>query len=294
VRRASQAVVIAALAAAAVGVHAQPPRVLLLDRAHHNYLGNGYQAFLQVVRDQRFALTGNMQPFTPATLASASLLVVVHAQGAPQSAPNTERAAHAFTIEEADAVRAWVEGGGALLLVTDHYPAGPAAARLAERFGVRLSGGWTDDFKYRRTGGAYGPIFGQIAFSAENGLLGEHAILRGGDEFERVRVVSSTAGDSLQGPPGSIPLLRLGPGALDWHLPLRQPDTVESDTRDFNPCPRCSTSSAAGKSQAVAIETGRGRVVVLAEMGYLLDYSTPGLDNRRFASNIVRWLARDL
>ena len=111
----------------------------------------------------------------------------------------------------------------------------------------------------------------------------------------------------MEGPPGSVSLLRLSPTAVDW-IPsstARAPsntapsNTVPSKTpqtqaRDFNPCPSCDQVSAAGRSQGIAFVFGRGRVVIIGEMGALVDYSVPGMQNRQFALNIVRWLNREL
>jgi hypothetical protein len=47
-------------------------------------------------------------------------------------------------------------------------------------------------------------------------------------------------------------------------------------------------------AEAIALEVGRGRMVVVGEMGVLTDYSVREADNRRFALNIMRWLAREL
>jgi hypothetical protein len=44
----------------------------------------------------------------------------------------------AFTPAECDAVRDWVRGGGALLLIADHVPWGDASAILARQFGVEM------------------------------------------------------------------------------------------------------------------------------------------------------------
>ena len=60
--------------------------------------------------------------------------------------------------------------------------------------------------------------------------------------------------------------------------------------------------SAAGRSQGLAMQAGKGRVVVLAEAAMLtaqIDEKTgnkfgmnaPGNDNRAFALNVMRWLA---
>jgi hypothetical protein len=60
--------------------------------------------------------------------------------------------------------------------------------------------------------------------------------------------------------------------------------------------------SAAGCSQGLAFEYGKGRVVVMGEAAMLsaqlagpdrapMGMNVPGLDNRQLALNIVRWLA---
>jgi hypothetical protein len=88
-------------------------------------------------------------------------------------------------------------------------------------------------------------------------------------------------GQSLTGPPESVPLLRLSPSAVDRLPP---------DKRRV---------SAGGRSQAIAFEFGRGRVVVTGEAGMFgVRPDRPGEPsfegNRRFAINVVRWLSRQL
>jgi hypothetical protein len=102
----------------------------------------------------------------------------------------------------------------------------------------------------------------------------------------------------MDGPPGAVSLLRLSPTAVDW-IPSSTPRTPSNSTPaaqpgDFNPCPSCDQVSAAGRSQGIAFAFGRGRVVVIGEMGALVDYSVPGMQNNQFALNVVRWLNRDL
>ena len=102
----------------------------------------------------------------------------------------------------------------------------------------------------------------------------------------------------MEGPPGSVSLLRLSPTAVDW-IPSSTPrapsnTTPQAQATDFNPCPSCDQVSAAGRSPGSAFVFGRGRVVVIGEMGALVDYSAPGMQNRQFALNIVRWLNREL
>ncbi|MCZ6794189.1 MAG: hypothetical protein O7J95_11315, partial [Planctomycetota bacterium] len=62
---------------------------------------------------------------------------------------------------------------------------------------------------------------------------------------------------------------------------------------------------AKGRAQGLALEFGKGRVVVLGEAGFLsaqlvgprrrpFGMNVPGTDNRQLALNLMRWLARHL
>src|SRR4029450_8921512 len=139
----------------------------------------------------------------------------------------------AFSDPEIEAVEQWVKDGGGLLLAVYHYPTGPAARRVAGRFGVKLSGGWTDDPANRWALVGYGQIFGYLVFSLENGLLTDHPITRGQDEYERIEGVATVPGGSMGGPPGSVSLLRLSPTAVDW-IPS-SPPRVSSNTNPQAP-----------------------------------------------------------
>ncbi len=273
---------------------------VMLDEAHHNFMATasgGYRPLVNLLTDADFTVMPNTLPFSPQRLAATDIVVIANPNGADERAPLDRRAASAFTQAEIDAVEQWVKSGGGLLLVTDHYPTGVAAAPLAERFGVKLSGGWTDDPVNRRTLPGYGDIFGYLVFTLENGLLTDHPITRGADEYEKIEGVSTITGESMEGPAGSVSLLRLSPTAVDW-IPsgTLQPSntTPRAQAKDFNPCPSCDQVSSAGHSQGIAFVAGRGRVVVIGEMGALVDYSVPGMQNRQFALNVVRWLAREL
>ena len=302
--KARKAALLAIASSLSVGVpSAQAPSAhrVMLDEAHHNIMATasgGYRPLVQLLTDAGFTVTPNTLPFRPDRLATTDVVVVANPNGADERAPLDERATSAFTASEIDAVEQWVRGGGGLLLVTDHYPTGVAARSLAERFGVKLFGGWTDDPANRWALPGYGHIFGYLVFSLENNLLPDHPITRGSDEWEKIEGVSTVTGGSMEGPTGSASLLLLSPTAVDWipSTTSRAPSnaTQQAQARDFNPCPSCDQVSAAGRSQGIAFAFGRGRVVVIGEMGALVDYSVPGMQNRQFALNIVRWLNRQL
>ena len=301
--RACKAALVAIASSFSVGTPSAqaPSHRVMLDEAHHNIMATssgGYRPFVQLLTDAGFDVTPNTLPFRPDRLATTDVVVVANPNGADERASVDNRATSAFTDAEINAVEEWVKGGGGLLLVTDHYPTGVAARSLAERFGVKLSGGWTDDPANRWPLPGYGPVFGHLVFSLENGLLPDHPITRGSDEWEKIEGVSTISGASMQGPPGSASLLLLSPTAVDW-VPSSTPRAPSSaapqaQARDFNPCPSCDQVSAAGRSQGIAFVFGRGRVVIIGEMGALVDYSVPGMQNRQFALNIVRWLNREL
>jgi len=276
-------------------------RRVMLDEAHHNIMATasgGYRPLVDVLTDAGFEVTPNTLTFTPERLAKTDVVVIANPNGADERAPVERRAISAFADPEIEAVEAWVRNGGGLLLAIDHYPTGVAARALAERLGAKLSGGWTDDPANRWELRGYGPVFGYLQFSLENGLLTDHPITRGQDEWEKIEGVATVTGGSIEGPPGSVSVLQLSPTAVDWipSTSSRAPanTTPQPQARDFNPCPSCDRISAAGHSQGIAFVFGRGRVVIIGEMGALVNYSVPGMQNRQFALNTVRWLAREL
>ncbi len=268
------------------------PRVLF-DSGHRNIhsIRGRYGPFARLIESDGCRVSTISAPFSAESLRGGGILVVVNAKG-----PKTDKAAAAFTDAECEAVAGWVRGGGGLLLVADHHPCGEAAAGLARGFGVEMSGGWTDDEKHAREG-AGDP--GQIVFTRAGGGLGSHAILDGGAGMERVETVETFTGQSLKGPAGATALLVLSETAMD-RVPVgskreqRGSATVTTfETKD---------SSAAGRWQGLAMEFGKGRVVVLGEAAMLtaqiddrsgrkFGMNAGGNDNRAFALNVVRWLA---
>ena len=134
-----------------------------------------------------------------------------------------------------------------------------------------MSNAWTDDPP------KIDQSVGGLVFSRENGGLADHPVTEG------VSRVATFTGQSLAGPPNSVPLLRFGETAVD-RLP---PDQTR-------------TTSAAGRAQGIALEFGKGRVIVLGEAAMLTasdgadqpgGIDKTGVDNRRLALLGLRWLA---
>lgn len=275
----------------------QHPRVLF-DEAHWNvHTASGrYKPFANLIENDGYRIQPNARGLSRRTLNDFNVLVVANALGfkgvvaqlaavlgVPQLAWGTPEA---FTIAECDEIASWVAAGGSLLLIADHAPAGRAAQGLSSRFGVAMGNNFTEDRQHRDPV-TRDPFF--LVFDRRSDLIGDHAITRGRHPDERIDRVITFTGQSLVGPRESVALLKLSSSAVD----VRREDDREADG-----------SSAAGRAQGLALEWGRGRLVVLGEAAMLtsqavgrgpnrphIGMSWPGYDNRQFALNIMHWLS---
>ncbi|MCX7011265.1 MAG: hypothetical protein NTW86_01635 [Candidatus Sumerlaeota bacterium] len=231
------------------------PRVAI-DEAHFNVhtAEGGYKAFADLIANDGCEVTSNTAKFSAESLKANDILVIANARGAAmRNDPNVDKPA--FTDAECDAVRDWVQAGGALLFIADHYPIGSASECLAKRFGVDMSKGHTSDPEHVEPSR---PSLSCLAFTRENGLLGDHPITRGRNEKERIQHFATFTGQSLKGPEGSVALLKLADTAYDEVPPNNE------------------RVSAAGRAQGVAFTFGKGRVVVMGEAACLTAQTTGG------------------
>ncbi len=263
------------------------PKVLF-DEAHNNmHTSEGtYSPFVNLIRNDGCLVIPNTGTFTLETLQQADLLVISNAMGGKHNLKEQP----AFTETECVTVKNWVLEGGALLLVADHYPMGSAAENLAQQFGVHFFNGETADSIHFEGSDVFKD---KLVFSSENGLLSDHAIVSGRSSDENVNKVVSDRGQSMSIPAGAMVLLNLSPHSYH-HLP----DSIwhvgsKTYTRFQGPF------SAHGNCQGLAMEFGKGRVVILGEAamitaqtfkGQKFGMSSPVNDNKQFALNIVRWL----
>jgi hypothetical protein len=259
-----------------------PPRVRF-DEAHGNatigrFWGRGWPLARLLQADGCEVLPGDVT-FTLPRLREVDLLVIMNASGSHRAQafginlnPNggSDRARPAFTPAEIEAVSAWVEGGGALLLVADHAPFGESARALAARLGVTMHGGFVE---------VPGEKSDPLEFSRANHRLAYHPITAG------VNRVQTFTGQSLDGPLGASLLLR---------LPANAVESVPDSNDHF-------TEQPAGPAQGLAFEYGGGRVVVMGEAAALtaqvaerkrFGMNLSGNDNQQFALGIVHWLMR--
>jgi len=256
------------------------PRVMF-DEAHHNFhtAEGRYKPFVDLMFNDGYRVIRNRLPFTKPRLDTFKILVIANALGAEED-DDAGADDSAFTADEITVVHDWVKDGGSLLLIADHAPFGGAASALANKFGVDMSKGYTFDPE-----NSAADLPSQLIFSRENKLLASHPITEGRNEKERVNLVRSFTGQSLKGPEGSTGILNLSNTATDR-------PTFSADT----------STSAAGRTQAVAFKFGKGRVVVQGEAAMLsaqisgadkqpMGMNVPGNDNKQYALNLMHWLS---
>lgn len=262
------------------------PKVLF-DEAHKNFhTSTGrYTPFVNLIRNDGYEVTVNKDPFSSRSLSGYNILVSSNAKGM------NEKYEPAFTEEECDAVKAWVESGGSLLLIADHYPMGSAAQPLATRFNVTMGNGAVEDSMHYEGSSQYKD---QLVFSRENGLLKSHPITEGRNTAEKIQKVVTFTGQSLKASSKVQMLLELSSSAMET-----VPDSIwkadgNTYTRFQGPFPiqNCNMGLAAA--------FGKGRVVVFGEAAMLtaqfdgtgkFGMNVPGNDNRQFALNIMHWLS---
>lgn len=250
------------------------PRVAI-DEAHRNFhtAGGRYRPFAELLRSDGYTVSSSTSPFSTAFLHDVDVLVIANAMG-----PGEHEGHPAFTQDEEAAVADWVHAGGALLLIADHAPFGSAAARLAARFDVTMHLRFARDDDFHD-----GWDNERLEFSRANGLLADNPITNGRTASERVNRVVTFTGQSLSGPLGALPLLRLGDGAYDW----------ESRSVRF---------PARGHVQALALIAGSGHVVISGEAAVFSAQIDPlcrrfgmnrtDTDDRQLLLNILHWLSR--
>lgn len=254
--------------------------VVAIDEAHRNFhtLEDKYAPFGKLLTADGYRVRPFTKPFSAEALAGVNVLVIANARGA-------RKGESAFTPQEIGAVRQWVANGGSLFLIADHAPFGTAAFQLAGAFGVNVGQGYVAAPNGRA-------LSSQIEYRW--GGLGKHPILQGRNRSERVKVVESFTGQSLSIPTDSVPLLLLPDTALE----VEGPD----DLRALNHGENALARSAKGRAQAVALQVGRGRVVVAGEAAMFTEQIFPAIgrvgltvdDDQQFALNILHWLSRAL
>lgn len=284
------------------------PRVTI-DEAHKNFLTAGglFKPFVDLVRNDGYDVVKNTTKFTSDILQGIDVLVIANASGELQNDNNDSTAA--FTKPECDTVYEWVKRGGALFLIADHGPMGDAAAPLAQRFGVTLGNGFVLD---TNAGNYTDSDPTELVFSEQNILLGEHPIIRGRDDSERLHRLVAFTGESVSIPRGATAILSLSP--TTGEVPTRSASQLlfvdDAAKAQANRESAATKWPVGGRAMAIAFPFGRGHVVISGEAGMLtaqvykkqdkngtielvgkMGMDVAGNDDRQYVLNVMHWLS---
>lgn len=120
----------------------------------------------------------------------------------------------AFTTEEIQAVKEWVEAGGSLFLISDHTPFPGAAEGLAGGVGLRFHNGFAfDPVQLYLAKSCLLPNEIQI-FRPADAPLREHPITNGRSAAERVDSIGTFTGQAFEPAGGTEPLMVFGPAVV--------------------------------------------------------------------------------
>jgi hypothetical protein len=273
--------------------------LVVIDEAHNNFhtAGNRYEPLARLLTNDGYRVLGRGAPFAADSLTDARVFITANARG---SNATDRGSGPAFPEQDCDLLQKWVREGGSLLLIADHTPFGEAAASLASRFGVEMGMGIAFDVQNFEIA----PTI--IVFSADNAGFGDHPILKGRNDAERLRRVVTFGGQSLGVPPGAAPLLKFSASARESRtqedLKLSLQAARPGNTRVEDP----HSKSTAGRAQGVALTFGKGRVVILGEAAlfsaqllksggpqpnFKFGMNAPGNDDKQFALNVMHWLS---
>lgn len=266
------------------------PKRIHIDGGHYNYhtIEGTYEVLAGTLNKVGFQVASIKGQFNKITLENTDILIIANphvylydslvqrAKVANEPFRWSAAAAQpAYTKNEAESIVNWVKKGGLLLLILDHAPNPMAGSPITAAFGVDYPNTATYD-RLSRDPAIDTSRAQTILFTRSKGLIGNHPILYGVDS------VTTYTGGSLLGPPNSNVLLYLPTTATD---------------RDWDPATKKFRNlSSAGRSQGIAFEYGRGRVVILGEAAIINPESTSRSDrgNWQMTLNILRWLTGNL
>jgi hypothetical protein len=265
-----------------IAAETRRPRVLI-DAAHHNFhtAEGRYAPLARLLQESGFAVHSATGPITPQLLQTTDILVVANAL----HASNVDRwelpVAPAFSAEETGLLTSWVENGGSLLLIADHFPFPGAIADLAANFGFRLFNG----FAIRAD------VAAEDVFDLDLGSLRPHKQITGADLKTPVTQIAAFTGSAFEAPTEAQPLMVLGKDYELWLTSRAWEFRADTPRRSAN-----------GLLQGATHSHGKGRVAVFAEAAMFTSQSTPdgqtsigfdapaARDNRAFVIHVFRWL----
>jgi hypothetical protein len=253
--------------------------VVFVDEAHENFhkIAERYRPFAKLLERDGYILKESKSKITFDVLNKCQIFVI--------SVPTSKKKQSAFSKEEIQTLKDWVENGGSLLLLTDHMPDPPAIADLASAFGITVLNGYVLNEDPNES---TGPVF----FRKTNKTLAEHPITTGRKDLnEEINSITSFTGCAFQATSDFIPLMTLGLYKVSWMT--KKEGKFPSDTPKIN---------VEGWYQGGVKPLGKGKLAFFAEAGMFTAQIIAGKtkfgmnvpmakENPQFLLNVFHWLS---
>lgn len=219
-----------------------------IDAGHHNFHTESgrFAPFARLLRNDGYRVATIDEPFSASSLAALDILVIVNPLHASNVDNWQEPVRSAFGAQEIEAVRRWVEQGGYLVLIADHFPFAGAAAELAQAFGF----GWLNVFAFND------PPQPHDVFSLADRSLIDHPLLRSADGRNDIPHVTTFTGSAFSAPEAAQPLI-----VLPDSFVLLKPRVAWEFSADTQAYP------GGGYLQGALMHFGSGRLAMFGEAG---------------------------
>lgn len=263
--------------------------VIVVDEGHHNYHKSKerFAPFAALLQNDGFQVSGKEGHIEASYLSGVDVLVIANALNLVNDGRWAKPVPSAFDQTEIDAVKAWVQNGGALLLIADHFPFAGAAAKIGAAFGFSFINGFV--FHAPTTEAS-------DVFTVDSGALQDHPITRGQTAADSVSKIATFTGSAFAAPANAAPIIVL---PQDYVVLL--PD-VAWEFNDETP-----RVAAEGYFQGSAMKVGNGRIAVFGEAAmFTAQISTTNpnsrtgfnapeaAENKKLILNTLRWLSGHL
>lgn len=260
--------------------------VLCIDSAHNNLhtLSGGYAPFGRIASAEGYRPVDHASDLTRSdALTNCDIFLIVNALNERNIRNWVLPTPSAFSPDEIENLKEWVETGGSLFLIADHMPFAGAASDLAAVFGIQFSNGFATLRKESNQ---------PDLFNFSNGRLHSNALLD-----KEISSVTSFTGSAFKIPDTAEPLLSFKEGDISLEPRIAWRFEQDTDTVDIS-----------GYSQGALMRFGEGKVVVMGEAAMftaqIIDTDRGafkiGLNNEElapqnllFLRNLLAWLAAE-
>lgn len=258
--------------------------VVYIDGGHYNFhtKEGGFCAFAKLLEQDGYIVRSLNSKIPDAGVPDeCKILVIANALNISSVDNWLNPTLSAFSEDEINVLKTWVENGGSLFLIADHMPFAGAAYDLGKAFGFEFLNGFA--FTGERTRPP-------SVFNFENNTLQKSSVVTGSNDAEMINQVATFTGSAFKIPDGAVPVLTF----LKEHYSL-QPDTAWQFSENTK------SQNLDGYCQGALLNFGKGRVAVFGEAAMFSAQIVNGTrrvgfnsedapQNAQFTLNVVHWL----